>query len=286
MVGNNPHSHIGLLVVAIAFAREGCNLTDASGEDVGVVVTLLILEHHTEALETHTGVDVFVGQRLERTVGLAVELHKHKVPNLNHQVVAHIYHLATGLGSTLLLAAEIEVNLATRAAGTGLTHLPEVVVLIAENDVILGQILFPEVKCLLVHRHAILGCTLKYGGIEPILGHTIDLGQEFPRPANCLFLEIVAERPVAEHLEHSVVVGIVAHLLEVVVFTRHAQALLGVGSAVKLLLGIAEEDVLKLVHTCIGKHKGGVILHNHRSRRHNGVAFALEKFEELFPDFV
>ena len=34
------------------------------------------------------------------------------------------------------------------------------------------------------------------------------------------FLEVVAKRPVAQHLEHGVVVGIVTYFLQVVVFFR------------------------------------------------------------------
>ena len=46
-----------------------------------------------------------------------------------------------------------------------------------------------------------------------------------------LALEVVAEGPVAEHLEEGVVVGVAPHLLEVVVLARDADALLGVGGA-------------------------------------------------------
>ena len=286
VVGNNPHCDVCLLILAIFLARQGSYLCDTCLEYIGIVVALLVLQHHTQALKAHTGVDVFVGQRLQRAVGLAVELHKHKVPNLNHKVVAHIDHLTTGFGSPLLLTAEVEVNLATRTARTRFAHLPEVVVLVAEDDVVLGQILFPIVVSLLVHRHALLGGTLKHGGVEPILGHTIDLGQQLPSPINGLLLEVVAKGPVAEHLEHCVVVGVVSNLLKVVVLTRHTQTLLGVGSAGILALGIAKEDVLKLVHTCVGKHQRGVVLYHHRSRGHDGVALALKEFQELCPDFV
>ena len=43
------------------------------------------------------------------------------------------------------------------------------------------------------------------------------------------FLEVIAERPVSEHLEHSVVVGVVSHLFKVVVLTAYTQTLLRVG---------------------------------------------------------
>ena len=63
----------------------------------------------------------------------------------------------------------------------------------------------------------------------PLVGQSVHLGQQLPGPADRLLLEIVAERPVAQHLEHRVVVGVVADLLQVVVLARHAQALLRIG---------------------------------------------------------
>ena len=41
-----------------------------------------------------------------------------------------------------------------------------------------------------------------------------------------LYATVFAERPVAEHLEHGVVVGVATDLLQVVVFAGHAKALL------------------------------------------------------------
>ena len=54
---------------------------------------------------------------------------------------------------------------------------------------------------------------------------------ELPSPFNGFFLEVVAEGPVAEHLEEGVVVGVVADVFEVVVLAAGADALLRVGCA-------------------------------------------------------
>ena len=49
-------------------------------------------------------------------------------------------------------------------------------------------------------------------------------GQELPGPVDRLALEVVAEAPVAEHLEQGLVARRAADLLEVVVLARDAQA--------------------------------------------------------------
>jgi hypothetical protein len=48
--------------------------------------------------------------------------------------------------------------------------------------------------------------------------------------ADGFLLEVVAEGPVAEHLEERVVIGVEADVVEVVVLAAGADALLGVGA--------------------------------------------------------
>ena len=61
-------------------------------------------------------------------------------------------------------------------------------------------------------------------------------------------------------------VGIVAHFLQVVVLAAHAQTFLAVAGARELNRVVAQDDILKLVHSGVGKHQRRVILYNHRSR--------------------
>ena len=62
-------------------------------------------------------------------------------------------------------------------------------------------------------------------------GEAPALDDEFPCPGDGFLFEIVAERPVPEHLEERVVIGVVADVLEVVVFAAGADALLGIRGA-------------------------------------------------------
>ena len=200
--------------------------------------------------------------------------------------MSRVDHLAARLGGNLRLVAQVEVNLRAGAAGTRLAHLPEVVVLVAADDVVLGQILAPVVVGLLVEGDAVLVGTLEDGGVHPLGGQVVDVVQQLPRPADGLLLEVVAVGPVAQHLEHGVVVGVVSDLLQVVVLARDAQTLLRIGRTGILAGGVAQEDVLELVHARIGEHEGGVVLDDHGRRRHDGVTLACEEVQKCLADFV
>ena len=100
------------------------------------------------------------------------------------------------------------------------------------------------------------------------------IGQELPGPVDRLALEVVAEAPVAEHLEEGVVAGGPPDLLEVVVLAGHAQdALVVDGPAVAPGLG-AGQDVLELDHPAVREEEGLVAAGDQarRTRRPRGRA--------------
>ena len=63
------------------------------------------------------------------------------------------------------------------------------------------------------------------------MGNFQTFGDQFPGPVDGFLLEVIAEGPVAEHLEERVVVGVEADVFEVVVLAAGADAFLGVGGA-------------------------------------------------------
>ena len=65
VVGHYTHGDIHVLVVTVFLAAHLSQFADKGLEDVGIIVGLLALEHHAQALEAHTGIDHLVGQRLE-----------------------------------------------------------------------------------------------------------------------------------------------------------------------------------------------------------------------------
>ena len=197
-------------------------------------------------------------QRLQRAALLAVELDEHQVPDLQHIGVAAV-HLLGGVAPT----DAIEVDLAARAAGTRLAHLPEVVLHVAGNHVIFRQELAPQRARLEVGFQSRFLVAAEVRGVQTILGQAVHAGEQFPRPLDRLLLEVVAEAPVAQHLEERVVIHVAAHILEVVVLAAGADALLRVHGPRVRTRSATQENILELVHACVGEQQGGVVQRHH-----------------------
>ena len=104
-------------------------------------------------------------------------------------------------------------------------------------------------------------------------------------PGDGFFLVIIAEGPVAEHLEEGVVGVVTADIVQVVVLACHAHAFLGVdGARIRPLVG-SQENILELHHPGIGKEKGLVAAGNQGGRRHEGVSLLNKKIDEILADF-
>ena len=134
-------------------------------------------------------------------------------------------------GTCLLVAglrAQVDVDLAVRAAGAGLGHLPEVVLAPEEQHVVRehARLLAPDVGRLVVARDDALLVLEARSPTGGRLGRPQTLGQQFPGPGDGFLLVVVAERPVAEHLEEGVVRVVAADVVQVVVLAGHAHALL------------------------------------------------------------
>ena len=133
--------------------------------------------------------------------------------------------------------------------------------------------MFPNVECFLVKVCSVGFVTFENSGIQTIFVNFQHFGQIFPSPANGLFLEIVSKRPVSKHFEHGMVVCVVANFLQIVVFTRNAETFLRIGDTRFCNRRNTEENILELVHTCVGEHQSWVTFHHHWSRRHYCMLF-------------
>ncbi len=250
-------------------------------EDVDVVVGRHALQDGAKPLEAHPGVDALERQRHARAVSRLVELHEHEVPDLEPArarfgVVGHAVRPLAELG------AAIEVDLAARPARSGVGHAPEVVIV-----ALVG--IAPARHALLGHAHLapqVPGLVVVRVGrrAEPLEGDLVFLGQQLDRPRDRLALEVVAEAPVAEHLEEGVVARSAADLLEVVVLAGHAQAALNVdGALVGARLG-AGEHVLELDHARVGEEQRLVARGHQRGAGHDGMSSLGEEIEEALSD--
>ena len=179
------------------------------------------LQDRDEALEAHARVDGLGGERPELAARLAVELHEHQIPHLEHVGVVHV-HQARGVAA----ADAVVVDLRARPARPGVAHLPEVVLRVAGEDALGRQVLQPQLARLVVRREPELLVALEVGGVEAVGRQPVHLRHELPRPRDGVLLEVVAERPAAEHLEERVVVRVHPDVLEVVVLAAGADALL------------------------------------------------------------
>ncbi len=128
---------------------------------------------------------------------------------------------------------------------------------------------------------------LEDGHVQPIFVQPPDVGEQLPRPGDGLGLEVVAEAPVAQHLEERVVVRVLADVFEVVVLAAGADALLGVGRPAVVAAAGAEEESLELVHARVGEQQRGVVVRHDRRGGHERVAVLLdEEVDELLANLL
>ena len=283
VVGNDPHGHIALGIGTIGDAGGLGKSRNQRLEHIGIVIRFLSLDYHAEPLEAHPGIDALGRQFFQMPVGHALELHEHQVPDFDYQRIVLVDQILAVCLCAFLVGTQVDMDFGTRAAGAGVAHLPEIVVLVAEQDAFLGDMLHPVA----VGFHVLVGTVFlvpaEHGHVQAALVYLHDLRQELPSPSDGFFLEIVAEGPVAEHLEHGVVVGVVPYFLQVVVLARYPEAFLGVGHAGVFAFGVPEENVLELVHPRVGEHQGRVVLDDHRGRRHDMVLLGGEEIQEGLP---
>ena len=255
--------------------------------DAGVEVreALGALHHGAGALKAHAGVHMAGGQVAEGAVTLCIVLDEHEIPDFDALRAVLIHQAALSLA----FGGEVYVQLGAGAAGTGLAHHPEIVLHAAVDDVYLRiQPLGFEERCPGVPGFPVkfAGVTLGLiravdGGVQALCGESPALHHQLPGPGDGFFLEVVTERPVAEHLKHGVVVGILPHILQVIVFAAGADALLRVrGTGGFPRRGPDTQEVRhKLVHAGIGEEQAGTLRHQ-RCGGYNGVLLLTEKIKE------
>ena len=283
VVGNHAQRVVGQ-ILGVGLARGG---SDERLEQVDLVVAVHVLQDGSQAFHAHAGVDARCGQRGQRVfagrrIELAIELHEHVVPDFD---VAVAVGFRASRGAAPDVGAMVVEDFRARAARAGFGHLPEVVggigraLVVADAHDALGRQandLGPDVVGLVVG--------LVDGGPQLLGRQLVFLRQQLPRPHECVALEVVAERPVAEHFEERVVARRIADVFQVVVLAAGAQAALHGGRThVRALVG-TEEDVLELHHAGVGEQQRRVVARHQRRGAHHGVALALKERQEFLAD--
>ena len=252
MIRNDPHGNIVPVIGSVLFAGEPLHMADDPLQQIRVIIGADALHDRADPLKTHAGIHRGLGKRGQGTIGRAVELHENIIPDL-HVAVTVATH-GTVRAITAHLRSLIVEYLRAGTAGTGIPHGPEVVFLTKTEDALPRNTLLkvPDIGRLVVvgiDRH------IKASFIQAYV-----LRQELPGIGNGLFLEIVAKREIAEHLEKGVMARRPAHVFKVVVLAPGPYALLRTAGPGVVPLFQPEEAILELVHAGIGKHERGIIL--------------------------
>ena len=246
---------------------------------VDLVEVVHALQDGRHPLQAHAGVHVLERQRaLDVEVVLGPDraehvLHEHAVPDLQEAVLV-CFRAAV----TAVFRPAVVVDLRAWAARAGHAHVPVVVLQAAELDAPLRQAdhVTPDPEG--------FGVIRQHGRPQPVLGEPepaigLGPGQQFPRPGDHLFLEVVPERPVAEHLEERRVPGGLADLFDV----QGPQALLHVGHPLPRGRLLAEEVGLEGLHPGDDEHQRRVF-GDQAGRGHDRVLLLLEKGQETADD--
>ncbi len=278
VIRNDAQGGVRVVAVVVAYSGEFGHVLDEGLEEVGIVVGAHALTDRRNALKAHAGVDGGMGQGNARAVRLLVELHEHEVPDFKETVAI------TGADAAVRAAGHVRaliiVDFRTRPAGAGIAHAPEVVLVPEAENAFRGHArhLLPQFEGFVV--------VLVDGDVELFLGQLQLFGDEGPREANGVFLEIVTEGEVPEHLEEGMVARRAAHVVEVVVLAAHAQALLGGGGAFVIAFFLSAEDLLELDHARVGEQEGRIVAGDERRRGDFGVSVFLEIVQKAAADFI
>ena len=275
VVGDDADGDVLLGVGTVGLAGDVLHMVQHALDGIDLEQVAHALHHAGQTLQTHAGINVGACQTLVMALAVGVELAEHQVPDL-HIAVAVTAHAAGRLAAAILGAA-VEVDLRAGAARTGAV-LPEVVFL-AQTDHVVGgnaHLLGPDVVSLIV--------LFVDGDVQLILrdSHPLVGSQELPCPGNDLFLEVILEGEVAQHLEEGAVAGGDAHALDV----RGADALLAGGHAMTGRLLLSEEPLLHRCHAAVDEQQAGVVLRDEREAVQTQVALALKEGKVLVTQFI
>ena len=277
VVRDDAHRDIGLLVLTVCDARKKADLFEDGLHDFGLVDALLALENGYGALDSHSGVDALALHLHELAfLGLAVA-HEDIVPDL--EVLAAS---AAGLAVRSALGASgVYEHLRVRSAGSGLSgRSPPVVLTRHEVNPLIGNSAFvPDLGALFITRDSRLA--LEDGDGKLLRIDSQLLCQEFITPGNHLLLEVITERPVAQHLEACEVMRI-ADTVDV----SGPDALLVVRQSLSGRMGLAQDVRYQRMHSGRGEKDGRVVLGDDGGAADLSVASGHEEVDEFLSEFI
>ena len=266
----------GLLLDPVHDQPEAVRVEDRGG----------LLDEHRAPLEPHARVDVLLRERRHGAVCGEVELHEDEVPELDVAVTAIAVRPAVRLAAAVL-GATVVVELRAGAARAGLAGgAPEVLGARERHDALARKALpQPGGDGDLVLADAERRVTREHARPEPVGVELQMLGDELPRQVDGAVLEVVAEREVAEHLEHRRVARGETDLVEVGVLPARAQALLDGREPRRGRLLRTGEVRLQRLHPGGDEQRGRILRRrDQRERREPQMVSLLEEGEETLAE--
>ncbi|MPM75804.1 hypothetical protein SDC9_122798 [bioreactor metagenome] len=118
------------------------------------------------------------------------------------------------------------MNLRTRTTRTCVSHLPEIIFFISVDNAFRRQELCPYGGGFVVALQPFGWRAFENCHVQSVFIKFQYVGKIFPCPFNGFFLKIIAERPVAQHLEHGMMIGVVTHFFQIIMLTAHTQTFL------------------------------------------------------------
>ena len=279
MIRDDAKPDVVLCVGPVTLAGQQRGAIEDRPGGVDLIQVVDALQDRRHALEAHAGVDVLRRQLAEDreavlgTASAALELHEHEVPDLE---VALFVRDRTAADAEL--GAPVVVDLATRPARAWHSHRPEVVGHAAPLNTLRRDAddIAPDrgrLVVVLVNRHP------EQLGVEAVTARIERTGQQLPRERDRQFLEVVAEREVAAHLEESRVPRGLSDLVDV----GSADYLLDAGRPRPRCREVTAKVGLERLHASNDEQQLRVVGHQ-RCRRHHCVAALLEELEPSAAD--
>ena len=273
MVGDDTQSHVCLV---IGMVSDVCNLADMLHDVLNGVhfkEVVHALHDASQTFQTHTRINVLVFHFGVMSVAVAVELAEYQVPDFDI-TVAVTANAASWLSAALFLAT-VEIDFRTRTTWARAVF-PEVI-FSAQPLHVRGcntHVLCPEVICFII--------VFKDGNIQLIDWHFQFFGEEFPCPFDCLLLEVVAEREVAQHFKIGAVTGSLSNPFDI----RCPDALLTGGDPYIRRNSLSQEVLFQRCHTGVDEQQALVALRNQGKAWQPGMVLAFKERKVFFSQFV
>ena len=275
VVGDDADGNVLFLILVVGDPGDLTDLLHDVLDGIHLEEVIHPLHDAGQTLQAHAGIDILVLQRGVAALAVGIELGEHQIPEFDI-AVAVAAHMAVGTAAALFRPA-VKVDLGAGAAGAG-ADLPEVILLAQPHHVVGGDAAAagPDIVgfvIILIDRN-----------IELIYRQLQLFGDELPRPAGGVLLEVIAEGEVAQHLEIGAVAGGFADIFDI----RGADALLAAGGAEAAVRQefLAGKILFERSHAGIDEQQAGLILRHQRRRGQTGVPLADEKLQKHFAQFV